>query len=110
MAPVHISHVLVSVAMHHICSTWRPSTLGQQSAANLATIKYLNIYFFLVFQNKLPKIYNVACESRQFGNPDFFILFNNSKNLRPSHGRSHGVTDVMNQHQGVCPALEPLRQ
>jgi len=36
----------------------------------------------------------------------FYLIFNNSKNLRPSHG----VTDVMNQHQDVCPALEPLRQ
>jgi len=41
---------------------------------------------------------------------NFFKYFNNSKNLRPSHGRSHGVTDVINQHQDVCPALEPLRQ
>ena len=38
---------------------------------NLATIKYLNIKF-LVFQNKLPKILKVACESRQFRNPGFF--------------------------------------
>ena len=66
--------VLVKVAMHHICSAGRPSALGQQSASkpNLATIKYLNIYFFLVFQNKLAKIFKVACESRQFRNPDFF--------------------------------------
>ncbi len=43
VVPVHISHVLVNVAIHRICSAGRPSTLGQQSADNLATIKYLNI-------------------------------------------------------------------
>ena len=51
MVPVHISHVLVNVAKHHICVAGRTSTLGQQSASkpNLATIKYLNIYFFSGF-------------------------------------------------------------
>ena len=45
MVPVHISHVLVDIAKHHICSAGRTSTLGQQCASkpNLATIKYLNI-------------------------------------------------------------------
>ena len=35
VVPVHISHVLVNVGMHHICSAGRPSTLGQQSAFKL---------------------------------------------------------------------------
>jgi hypothetical protein len=30
-----------------------------------------------------------------------FKIFNNTKIFRPSHGRSHGVTDVMDQHQDV---------
>ena len=39
---------------------------------NLATIKYLNIQKILVFENKLANVFKVACESRQFRNPEFF--------------------------------------
>ena len=36
-------------------------------------LQLLNILiFFLVFQNKLAKIFKVACESRQFRNPELF--------------------------------------
>ncbi len=41
---------------------------------------------------------------------DFLNIKYHSKIFRPSHGRSHGVTDVIDQHQDVCPAMEPLRQ
>ena len=39
------------VAKHHICSAWRTSSLGQQSASkpNLATIEYINIENFSGF-------------------------------------------------------------
>ena len=101
MVPVHISHVLVNVAKHHICAAGRTYTLGQQLASkpNLATITYLN--FFLVFQNKLAKILKVACNSRHFRESGTVYIFNNAKIFRPSHGRSHGVTDVMDQHQDL---------
>ncbi len=45
MVPVHISHVLVNVAKHHICSAGRTSTLGQQSC-NYKIFKYSKKFWF----------------------------------------------------------------
>ena len=100
MVPVHISHVLVNVAKHHICSAGRTFTLGQQSC-NYKIFKYSKKS--LVFQNKLAKIFKVACESRQFRNPELFEYLITLK-YSDLHMEDHGVTDVMDQHQGnmVC--------
>ena len=57
---------------------------------------YLIKYFFLVLQNKLPNIFKVACESRQFRNPEFFPVFNNTT-------ISHSSTNMRN-HSGFLMA------
>jgi len=44
VVPVHISYVLADVAMHHVCSAGRPSTLGQQSAPNLGSYAVVPVH------------------------------------------------------------------